>query len=91
MPQPGRGQCDSALDNGQEGKFKCSGDPGGAQPVQIVITKDADKISANPSTETINVGDLFTVAKNNGDKLASETKFDIRQGVRLLQKIFRKA
>ena len=79
--------CDAALDNPQGGKSSCLGNPASAEPVRIVITKDADKVSAAPNSETIPVGGLFTVAKTNGDRLASETRFDIRQGGVTLQSL----
>jgi len=75
----------AASTNDQEGKFECDGDPAGAAPVQIVITRDAHKITVTPSTQTVGVGDQFTVATNDGKKFKAETEFDVRQGSATLQ------
>ena len=75
------------MDNGQSGKFECSGDSKGAVPIKVVITKDAEKFSVNQATESINNGEEFTFSKNNGKILQSETKFDIVQGGQILQSL----
>ena len=59
-------------------KWSCSGDPSGAEPVQVVLTKDAGKFNVFPST--INIGDKFEIRKTDGGDFPSEIKFDIRQG-----------
>jgi len=62
-------------------KWSCSGDPSGAQPVQIVMTKDADKFDIDPSTMSIFVGETFEIRmKEDGKEFPSEIKFDIRNG-----------
>ena len=38
-------------------KWSCSGDPSGADPVQVVLTKDADKFNVSPST--VSIGDVL--------------------------------
>lgn len=81
------GESCSATTNFQDGKVICSGDPGEAQPIQIVMTKDADKVIPAPSSETINIGDLVTIAKNDGKELPKDTKLDIRQGGNVLQSL----
>jgi hypothetical protein len=53
----------SATTNTQEGKAKCSGDTGGS-PVEVVITKDDDKIAVDGvigGTGSFAVGDTFEV------------------------------
>ncbi len=57
-----------------QNKATCSGDPGGA-PVAIVVTRDASKVSASPSS-AIALGDLVSFTSSDG-KLASNTEFDV--------------
>jgi DNA-binding beta-propeller fold protein YncE len=61
-------------DDNDQDKDDCCGDPG-ASPVSILITKDADKVSATPSNG-IAKGDLITIT-HSGGKLRRDTKFDI--------------
>jgi hypothetical protein len=80
------GTCaDSA--NTQGGKFSCSDesalDP--AQPVQIVMLKDADKIDVTP--HDVSVGELVNIARNDGADFASETILEIRQAGALIQEM----
>ena len=42
----------SATTNQQEGKLECDGDPNGAAPISIVMTRDADEIDVSPTSET---------------------------------------
>ncbi len=63
-----------ATNNSQKAdKVDCSGSSGG-DGASIVITKDENKVSANPST--VNVGDLVTISTTE-DKFGSETEFDV--------------
>lgn len=78
--------CD-ATTNTQNGKFKCKGTLNGEEPIRVVITKDAKKVIADPNIESVYVGDQVIIYRKNGDKLASETKFDIRQGLKVLQSL----
>ena len=66
-------------------KWSCSGDPSGADPVQVVLTKDADKFDVSPGT--VNIGDKFEIRKIDGGDFPSEIKFDIRQGGSTLQSL----
>lgn len=68
-------------DNDQDsGKWSCSGDPEEAQPVQIVMTKDADKFVVTPSSG-IYIGETFEIRmKEDGKEFPSEIKFDIGNG-----------
>ncbi len=77
----------SATTNEQDGSFDCEGDPAFAEPIQIVITKDADEIEVDPTDETVGLGGMFSISRENGDKLKSETKFEIRQGGSMLQEL----
>jgi hypothetical protein len=79
------GSCDDTT-NWQDGKFKCSGDPAGAEPVVIVATgKDAGKITIFP--ESVYLGESFSVASNNGLKLPNGVKLEVRQAGSTLQKL----
>jgi len=61
-------------------KWSCSGDPGGAEPVQVMMTKDADKFDVTPSSG-INIGETFEIRmKEDGKEFPSEIKFDIQNG-----------
>jgi len=71
--------------NTQE-KDRCDGDPMGAGDVSIVITKDADKLAADPSSG-INIGDQVTFSKNDGNRLPAELKFDVKDGSTRLQSL----
>ncbi len=76
----------SASNNPQNGKAKCSGDPAGAQPVELVYTgKKAGKFTISPPGEVINVGDEVTITTS--DKFESNTKLEIRQGGSDIQKL----
>jgi hypothetical protein len=68
-------------------KWSCSGDPGGAEPVQVVMTKDADKFTVAPGSETIGLGSTFEIWENDGGDSPSDIKFDIRQGDVALQSL----
>ncbi len=81
------GQSCAASNNTQGGKTDCTGDPGAASPVEVVITKDADKISVTPAGESLAVGGLVTIARSDGNRFASETTFDVRQGGATLQSL----
>ena len=72
--------CEANPANPQGGKFTCSGNPAGAEPVQLVV-EDAN---ADPSTETINIGDFVSITPS-GDKFDSQTDFEIIQGGSALQ------
>jgi hypothetical protein len=64
----------------ESGKWSCSGNPNGAAPVQVVMTKDADKFDVAPSSG-INIGGTFEIRmKEDGKEFPSEIKFDIRNG-----------
>ena len=61
-------------------KWSCSGDPRIASPVQVVMTKDADKFDVTPSSD-IGIGGNFEIRmKEDGKEFPSEIKFDIRNG-----------
>ena len=78
----------TASNNPQEGKAKCSDLAPLGEPVKLLITgKGADKIEVTPVTESINVGDLVTIAKKDGNRLSANTKIEIRQGSTVLQKL----
>lgn len=64
-------------------KGSCTGDPNGAEPVDIVVTKDSNKVMVSPS-KGIMIGDLVSF-KGVDNKFKSELKFEIRQGGRTLQ------
>jgi len=64
----------SATTNDQEGKAECSG-PAPGEPVSIVVTRDADKVTASPNTG-IFVGDTVSFTHTDG-KFGAETKFDV--------------
>ena len=74
------GACEVAPGNPQEGKFTCSGTPG-AGAVQLTV----ESAFADPSTETINVGDFVTVTADG--KFDSQTDFTILQGGQSVQDI----
>jgi hypothetical protein len=67
------------VSNSQEGKASCTGVDDTDEPVSITITKDADKVFADPATG-IELGDIVSVFKFEGGvnkELGSETKFDV--------------
>ena len=68
-------------------KWSCSGDPGGASPIQVVMTKDADKFTVTPVGETIGLNSNFEIRKTDGGDFPSEIKFDIRKGGTTLQSL----
>jgi hypothetical protein len=70
---------DCTVSNSQDGKASCDG-PALAGDASVVITKDGDKVSATPASG-IAVGETFTIAKNDGKELGSETKFDASDGI----------
>ena len=72
------------LDSKGNEKFKCSGDPNNAEPVEVVITKDADKATVDPST--FGLTDKVTITAT-GATLRADTKFDIRQNSTVLQSL----
>ena len=71
----------SASNNPQGGKAKCSGNSAPlGEPVEVVLTKDANKMTVDPTGQVINVGGPVTISGNNGGKLRNELKLDVRQG-----------
>jgi hypothetical protein len=76
----------AATTNFQNGKFLCSGDPAGAQPVQVVLTADLSAATISPITETIPVGGEFTVTAT-GTNLKANTYFAIKKGGSVLQSL----
>jgi hypothetical protein len=64
-----------AMESNTQNKDECSGDTDAANGVSIVITRDADKVSASPS-EGVNVGDLVTIRTTNS-KFRATTELDI--------------
>ena len=74
--------CDAEQDNLQEGKFTCSGNPFNAQPVQITSAE----ATADPSAESIRVGDFVTLTAVGG-KFGAQTDLEIRQGGAALQNL----
>ena len=68
-------------------KWDCSGDPGGAEPVQVVMTKDADKFTVLPEDESIDLNSTFEIRKTDGREFPSEIKYEIRQGGVMLQSL----
>ena len=67
------GACSESLHT-QGDKAQCSGEDPVAD-VSITFTKDADKFSTTPNSG-ISIGDMFTIAKNDGGDFPSEIKFD---------------
>ncbi len=78
------GNC-SKTTNWQNGKVTCGGDAALNEPIGIVIKKDADIVKVSPSTQSINIGDHFTISA--GDKLEANTYFDIVQNGVVLQSL----
>ena len=72
--------------NYQNGRFECLGDPAGAQPINIQMTKDATKVDVIPGDESVQLGDSVSFI-STGTRLKSETKFDITQGGLVLQSL----
>ena len=72
--------------NLQDGKVMCTGLESLGAPVEIVLTKDADKITVTPSSETIVTGDQVTFSAI-GNKLGRDLKFEVRQGGTTLQSL----
>lgn len=70
------GSACSATTNEQDGDVKCAGDPAGAEPVGIRVTKHADKIGLDPSDASIAVDGSVTFSALD-KKLNSELQFDI--------------
>jgi hypothetical protein len=65
----------SATTNTQEGKVECSGTPGPGA-VNIVVIKDADKITAVPST--VSAGETFSYQRNDDtSNLGGDIEFDV--------------
>ncbi len=81
----------SATTNSQEGQLKCLGDPNGAEPVMLVMTKDPGKFILSPVNESIIVGGRVSIQKADGKELGKDLKFDIRQGNVVLQSLEMKA
>lgn len=75
-----------ATTNWQEGSFTCSGDPKFAEPVEVVITRDAADADVIPDSETIMVGGEVRI-RATGDRLKSNTYLDIRQKSMVLQSL----
>jgi hypothetical protein len=80
------GESCMASTNWQEGSFTCSGDPMGAEPVEVVLTRDEEDATVMPDDETLAVGDLVTI-QATGDRLRSNTEFDVRQDSMVLQSL----
>ncbi|MCP4004061.1 MAG: DUF4215 domain-containing protein [bacterium] len=78
------GACENG-NNSQEGKHTCSGDPGATSPVEIVITKDANKTQV--SKASVAFGETFEISMSDGKKMKAETIFEIRQGSQVLQSL----
>ena len=53
----------------------------------MTMTMTTTKLNLPPSGLTIPLGGLFTIAKNDGNRLPSEIKFDIRQCGMALQSL----
>jgi hypothetical protein len=73
----------TATTNGQEGKAKCSGDTQFTAPMDVVVTKDADKIAIDgniggsfPTTYILD--DTFTVTNEENAPLPKELKADTK-------------
>jgi len=66
--------CDASLDNLQEGKFECSGDPGFAAPVQV-ICGDGD-CTSDPSNASIGLGGTVILFAD-GNTFPSDTDIQI--------------
>ena len=82
------GQDCSASNNTQDpGKVICSGDPDDASPVQVVMTKDADKFTVTPADEEISLNSTFEIRKIDGGDFPSEILFDIRKDGQTLQSL----
>jgi hypothetical protein len=76
----------TASNHGQGDKAECNGDPGFAEPVQVIYTgKDASKFTVEPSDESINVGDPVTITRTDGNDFKADTKLEIRQSGACLQ------
>jgi hypothetical protein len=68
-------------------KWSCSGDPDGAYPVQVVMTKDVDKFTVVPEDEAIGLNSTFEIRKTDGGDFPAEIQFDIRQEGETLQSL----
>ncbi len=78
------GDC-SATTNLQAGKLQCNGDAGLNESVQIIITRDADKVSVVPGGESITIGDEFAIVADS--ELKAETMFNIVRDGAVLQSL----
>lgn len=67
--------------------MQCDGNPNLTQPVQVVFTKDESKLTATPNDESIRVGDWVRMVKNDGKKLPSDLKIEIRSNGSMLQSL----
>jgi hypothetical protein len=71
-------------------KWSCSGDPFFAEPIQVVMMKDADKIAVAIRKDVdgdgqIDVGDTFEIRRTDGREFAADTLFNIVQNGNVLQ------
>ena len=80
------GESCSASSNDQAAdKWSCSGNPAGAQPVRVVMTKDAGLVAVTLKNDAdgdgrIDVGDTFLLRRTDGREFAAETLFNIVNG-----------
>lgn len=77
----------AATTNDQEGKVKCSGDPAGAPAVQIVLTKDEEKMTLIPSGQSVAPGTQLTLWSAEDKELKDKVKLEIRQNGTALQSL----
>jgi uncharacterized repeat protein (TIGR01451 family) len=79
----------SASDNNQESKaWSCSGDPLFAEPVQLVITKKANRYIVTPSDQSINVDDTVTLESGRfGRDMFANTVLVIKKDGVILQEL----
>ena len=80
------GSACSVAANNQGSKFYCSGDPAGAEPVQVIC--DTGDCLADPSGETLMISDVVILDGTGGksaDKFGAETNVEIRLGGSVLQ------
>ena len=80
--------CSDPLDNPQEGRATCTGDPAAAEPVSIAyIGKDPDKFGVTPGGESIQVNGTVTVEAIGRSTMHADTRLEIRQGGVVLQTV----
>jgi hypothetical protein len=70
--------CDPLLDNTQEGKFQCSLDPNGAEPVQVIC--DDGDCNADPSDASVDLFSEVTLTPT-GNNFPADTDIQVRSPI----------